>query len=103
LLKHFNPILGEKIRAAWEEYEAGVTPEARWVREMDKLDCLIKAFDYELQTYGEKDLEEFQSLTPKITSEEGKAWLRLLQEERKAHLSRLKQRVPAIFVIGISY
>ena len=103
MLKHFNPILGAKIRAAWEEYEAGVTPEARWVREADKLDCLIKAFDYELQTHGEKDLEEFQSLTSKITSEEGKAWLRLLQEERKAHFSRLKQRAPVIFVIGISY
>ena len=32
----------------------------------------------------------------------GKAWLRLLQEERKAYFSRLKQRVPVIFVTGIS-
>jgi putative hydrolase of HD superfamily len=102
LLEPFNPILGAKIRAAWEEYEAGVTLEARWVREADKADCLIKAYDYELQTHGEKGLEEFQSLTSKITSQEGKAWLRLLQEERKAHFSRLKQRVPVIFVIGIS-
>jgi len=100
LLEPFNPILGAKIRAAWEEYEAGVTPEARWVREADKADCLIKAYDYELQTHGEKGLEEFQSLTSKITSQEGKAWLRLLQEERKAHFSRLEQRVPLIFVIG---
>ncbi|KAH8782069.1 hypothetical protein BGZ57DRAFT_759142, partial [Hyaloscypha finlandica] len=29
LLKYFNLILGAKIRAAWEEYEAGVMPEAR--------------------------------------------------------------------------
>ena len=102
LLEPFNLILSAKIRAAWEEYKAGVTPEARWVREADKADCLIKAYDYELQTHREKDLEEFQSLTSKITSQEGKAWLRLLQEERKAHFLRLKQRVPIVFIIGIS-
>merc|ERR1711939_581377 len=72
LLEPFNPILGAKIRAAWEEYEAGVTPEARWVREADKADCLIKAYDYELQTHGEKGLEEFQSLTSKSRLKRGK-------------------------------
>ena len=102
-MKPFNPILGAKIRAAWEEYEEGTTPEAQFVRECDKLECLVQAHEYELRTNGEQEgLQEFQGLISKIKSEEGKAWVALLQEERKAHFSRLKKRAPVIFVIGIS-
>ena len=88
--------------AAWVDYEEGGTPEARYMREMDKFECLIQAHEYEQRTYGEKDLEEFQGLSSKISSPEGNAWLDLLQLERNAHLSKRKRRLPIIFVLGMA-
>lgn len=43
---------------------------------------MVQAYEYEQRTFGEKDLEEFQGLSSKISSPEGKAWLELLQRER---------------------
>lgn len=102
-----DPKLGADIRAGWEEYEKGNTPEAtpegQWVREMDKFECIIQAHEYEQSTYGEVDLEEFQGQTKYIKSQEGKEMLKLLQQERLDHFQKRKQRTPVIFIIGISY
>lgn len=38
--------VAEKLVAAWEEYEAGSSPEARFVRELDKLETLLQALAY---------------------------------------------------------
>ena len=103
LVRPCNSNLADELLAAWVDYEKGRTPEARYMREMDKLECLIQAHEYEQRTYGEKDLEEFQGLSSKISSPEGNAWLDLLQQERSAHLSKRKRRLPVIFVIGMTY
>ncbi len=39
------PVAAELI-AAWEEYEAGQTPEARFVRQLDKLETVLQALEY---------------------------------------------------------
>ncbi|KAI4223087.1 MAG: hypothetical protein L6R40_008536 [Gallowayella cf. fulva] len=100
LLNPINPTLGTKIRTAWLEYEEGKTAEARFIRDMDKLECMIQAYEYERKTFGEKDLEEFQGLSSKISSATGKAWLDLLQQERQAHFSKRKRRNLVVFFIG---
>ncbi|KAL8912003.1 MAG: hypothetical protein Q9171_002916 [Xanthocarpia ochracea] len=100
LLNPINPTLGTKIRTAWLEYEEGKTAEAQFIRDMDKLECMIQAYEYEQRTFGEKDLEEFQGLSSKISSASGKAWLELLQQERQAHFSKRKRRNLVIFVIA---
>ncbi|KAL9118279.1 MAG: hypothetical protein Q9187_005177 [Circinaria calcarea] len=100
LLDPAKPNLGKELRDAWLEYEQGKTAEAQWIRDMDKFECMVQAHEYEQRTYGEKDLEEFQGLSSKITSSKGKEWLALLQEERDAHFSKRKSRTPVIFVIG---
>ncbi|OJD26706.1 hypothetical protein ACJ73_01914 [Blastomyces percursus] len=99
-LLHFKPNLGQDIRDAWVEYENGETKEAQWVREMDKFECLVQAHEYEQMTYGRGDLEEFQGLSSKIKSPKAKEWLALLQQERQAHFSKLRQRIAVIFAIG---
>lgn len=38
--------LAADIRAAWHEYEQGETPEARFVRQIDKLETLLQAEEY---------------------------------------------------------
>lgn len=41
-------VLGSgEILALWEEYQAGATPEARFVRELDKLETVLQATEYE--------------------------------------------------------
>ena len=103
LLNPVRPTLGTQIRTAWLEYEEGKTAEARFIREMDKFECMIQAHEYEQRTFGEKDLEEFQGLSSKISSNEGKAWFDLLQQERQAHFLKRKRRLPVIFFLGISF
>jgi hypothetical protein len=68
LLRTYNPEKAEEISTLWLEYEKGETPEAQWVREMDKFECLVQAHEYEQRTFGEKDLDEFQGLSAKIHS-----------------------------------
>lgn len=52
---------GARIRALWEEYETCATPEARWVKALDKAETILQHsqgtnpadFDYEFNlTYG---------------------------------------------------
>jgi putative hydrolase of HD superfamily len=35
------------VRALWDEYEAATTPEARLVKDLDKLEMVVQAFEYE--------------------------------------------------------
>lgn len=87
----------------WEDYEHGRTPEGRFMKEMDKFECLTQAFGYEQRTFGEKQgLEEFQGLTSKINTPEALGWLKDLQEERAAHFDKRQRRLPVIFVTGMS-
>lgn len=56
------PDAGRRIRALWDEYEACETPEARWVKALDKAETIIQhnqganpvGFDYAFNlTYGQ--------------------------------------------------
>lgn len=46
MLHDLPAALAADIRAAWHEYEADETPEARFVRQIDKLETLLQAEDY---------------------------------------------------------
>jgi putative hydrolase of HD superfamily len=46
MLRDLPTGLAADIRNAWHEYEAGQTPEARFVRQIDKLETLLQAEDY---------------------------------------------------------
>lgn len=49
--------------ALWEEYNAGATPEARLVKDADRLDMMIQAYLYEQA--GQRNLDDFwQGATP---------------------------------------
>lgn len=102
LLRPYNSQRAKEIRLLWEEYEEGKTPEAKWVREMDKFDCLVQGHEYEQRTYGKKDLSEFQGQSGKIHSHEAKKWVAQLQRERDDHLDKRKQWYPIVFFTGVS-
>ena len=50
-------------RAAWDEFEAQETEEARLVRDADRLDLLAQALVYE-RTTGSRELDEFWTFAP---------------------------------------
>jgi putative hydrolase of HD superfamily len=52
---------GDAYLALWEEYETGVTPEARLVRQVDRLEMALQAVVYERRTGV--DLGEFLAST----------------------------------------
>ena len=47
----------ERYVSLWEEYEAGTSPEARFVKEMDRLDTVFQAAWYEQK--GHTKVEDF--------------------------------------------
>ena len=64
-MERLTPLLPDaaavRIRALWEEYEACATPEARWVKALDKAETILQhnqganpaGFDYDFNlTYG---------------------------------------------------
>ncbi len=64
-MERLTPLLpaeaAARIRTLWEEYEACATPEARWVKALDKAETILQHnqganpadFDYEFNlTYG---------------------------------------------------
>ncbi len=52
---------GDAFIALWEEFEAGQTPEARFVRQIDRLEMAFQAAVYEKQGFG--DMSEFFATT----------------------------------------
>ncbi|KAJ5562440.1 hypothetical protein N7461_001201 [Penicillium sp. DV-2018c] len=100
LLRPYSPERAREISELWLEYERGGTPEAEWIKQMDKFECLIQAHEYEQKTFGKKDLEEFQGLLAKIHSTEAVRWAEYLCHEREDHLAKRQKRLPIIFITG---
>ncbi|VVB08833.1 unnamed protein product [Arabis nemorensis] len=89
-LEHMCKLLGggeraKEIADLWREYEANSSPEAKVVKDFDKLEMILQALEYE-QEQG-KDLDEFfQSTAGKFQTDIGKAWAsEIASRRRKQH------------------
>jgi putative hydrolase of HD superfamily len=72
---------GAEYVALWEEYEAGGSPEAQFVRQVDRLEMALQASVYEHQ--GLADLSEFfGSVEPALAAPPLQAILRDLERLR---------------------
>jgi len=47
LSREGNPRVGEEFYQLWREYEAGETEEARAVKDIDKVEMIVQALEYE--------------------------------------------------------
>jgi putative hydrolase of HD superfamily len=64
---------GDTIEQLWHEYEDGITPEAKLLKDLDKLEMIQQAGEYE-HTTG-KDLSDFFTSTAgKFQTKVGQAW-----------------------------
>ncbi|KAJ4833121.1 hypothetical protein Tsubulata_006224 [Turnera subulata] len=77
-LEHMCQLLGggsraKEISQLWMEYEENSSPEAKIVKDFDKVEMILQALEYENEQ--DRDLEEFfQSTAGKFQTEVGKAW-----------------------------
>lgn len=71
-----------ELLALWEEYDRGATPEARFVKELDKLETVVQAAEYEAEHAAE--LDEFWALGERtLGSPTARALLARLADHRK--------------------
>ncbi|CAN1165518.1 5'-deoxynucleotidase HDDC2 [Linum perenne] len=86
-LDHMCKLLGggsraKEIEQLWKEYEDNSSPEAKLVKDFDKVEMILQALEYENEQG--KDLEEFfQSTAGKFQTDVGKAWAMEIASRRK--------------------
>ena len=72
LLGGADSAAGSAIASLWAEYEAGQTPEARLVKDCDKVEMLLQAAEYETAHPGLALSEFFEGVRGKLKTEVGR-------------------------------
>lgn len=79
---HYSPA-AQRIELLWLEYEEGQTPEAKFVKDLDRFEMASQAFEYE-RTNGRDHLQQFYDTSvPYLRHPEVKQWGQDLMEERR--------------------
>ncbi|KAL1956625.1 hypothetical protein VTO42DRAFT_6972 [Malbranchea cinnamomea] len=79
----YGGVAGKEIQAIFEEYEANETLEAKFVHDIDKMELLLQALEYERSHDGKLDLSEFYGTLDRITLPEIRAWGEAVLRERE--------------------
>ena len=101
LLRPTNPAFADRMMDLWVEFEEGKTPESQHVRQLDALECLIQAEEYEEQT-RRRLLDDFSELGPRIVLPDLRALYDNLLDQREAFWSRKDKNFIVILVLGTS-
>ncbi|KAJ4263985.1 hypothetical protein NW762_006023 [Fusarium torreyae] len=72
-----------EIQELWNEFEAGETAEAQFALDIDKIELLLQAVEYERNGESQRDLGEFMGVARKLRSEAGKTWADEILRERE--------------------
>ena len=77
--------IGQGLRAVWQEYEDGITPESKFVHDIDKLELVLQMMEYErrAEPKGSVDLGEFVWVAGRIELEEMRIWCAAVLRERE--------------------
>ena len=80
-----GPLLGgDEILSLWKEYEAGSTEEAKLLKDLDKIEMILQAQEYEAEGRHEKCLDQFFTSTEgKWRTEIAKTWAEEIVRRRK--------------------
>eukprot|EP01147_Barroeca_monosierra_P005630 gene5631-204_t len=79
----------ETLSRLWQEYEHASTPEARFVKDVDKFEMLLQADIYERKHPTICLQQFFDSTTERITTEVVKTWVKELVNKRTTRLAVL--------------
>ena len=91
-----TPAVSREILALWTEYEAGATPEARLLKDMDKVEMILQALEYEDASAGPSDqsdrpnpldlAEFFTSVEGRLQTRTGQRWAEEIFRRRRARI-----------------
>ncbi|KAL7464934.1 hypothetical protein ACHAXS_005267 [Conticribra weissflogii] len=77
-------LAGEEILSLWKEYEEGTTEESKLVKDLDKLEMILQAMEYENDGCHEESLDGFfESTKGKWRTELGFRWAEEIVSRRK--------------------
>jgi putative hydrolase of HD superfamily len=77
-------LAGCEIVDLWQEYEEGTSMEAKLVKDMDKLEMILQALEYEQDGNNKQSLDGFfDSTRDKWRTEIGKAWGQEIESRRR--------------------
>lgn len=82
LLRPFNARAADEIYELWNEYENVSSPEARFVKDVDKFELMVQTFDFEFRDKCEIDLSRLMSVRSQIKTKEVAEWADHVIEER---------------------
>lgn len=74
LLEPFNPRAAANILELWNEYENVASPEARFVKDVDKFELIVQTLEFEQQHDSQKDLGQFLNTRNQIKTPEVAEW-----------------------------
>lgn len=80
-----GPLLGgDEILDLWKEYEEGTSTEAKLLKDLDKIEMILQAQEYEAEGSSTKSLDQFFSSTEgKWRTDIGRAWAMEIVSRRK--------------------
>ena len=64
----------KRINDLWQEYEHGQTKEAKFVKDLDRLEMVLQAFEYEKSRGNDRLQQFYEGAVPKISHPEVKKW-----------------------------
>eukprot|EP01134_Creolimax_fragrantissima_P001385 CFRG1385T1 len=80
---------GKELYELWREYEDASTPEALFVKDLDKFEMIVQAYEYEKAEKREGDLQSFFDGTKDVfTTPQVKSWDTELRSRREATLKK---------------
>ncbi|KAJ8609524.1 hypothetical protein MRB53_039082 [Persea americana] len=87
-----SPAAAREFMALFLEYEQKASPEARFVKDVDKYELVLQTIEYEKRLGGTKDLTHFAKSSEMIQHPEVKKWCEAALAERTAFWNEHKNR-----------
>ncbi|XP_072029439.1 5'-deoxynucleotidase HDDC2-like [Amphiura filiformis] len=87
---------GKELFELWEEYEYQKSDEARFVKDLDRFEMILQAYEYEKQQKGNKGLQEFfESTKGKFKHPTVQSWVEGLHQVRNESAETSEQNSPS--------
>ncbi|XP_046343596.1 5'-deoxynucleotidase HDDC2-like isoform X2 [Haliotis rufescens] len=75
--------VGQEIYSLWQEYEDQSSKEAEFIKDIDRFEMILQAFEYEQMDMKPRYLQDFfDSTKGKFKTEQVKAWVQSLEATR---------------------
>lgn len=84
----------DSLMALFREYEDKSTPEARYVKDVDKYELVLQTFEYERRHEGSRKLDSFVAVESQVQHPEVRAWVEEALAERNAWWAERKHVKP---------